>query len=110
LTKPIETHTLLVSDRPDPVHLLFGLRVPAPLLAARSPIAVAAITVAGAIDVLIHSLLAASLLGGEPVVVLRRIDAAAVTVQGLTAGLSAESAPHPTDRDRGSASQPLPNC
>jgi signal transduction histidine kinase len=97
-------HALLESDRPDPVHLLYGpvsrlafavllavaflgVRIPARLLAARWPVALAAITAAIAIDVLIHSQLAASSLGAEPVVVLRRIEAAAIAVQGLAAAV-----------------------
>ena len=97
-------HALLVADRPDPVHLLFGpvsrlafamllaaaflgVRVPARLLTARWPVGLAAIGAAVAVDVLIHSHLAVTLLGGEPVTVLRRIEATAVAVQTVAAAV-----------------------
>jgi hypothetical protein len=51
------------------------------------PAALAAIVAAIAIDELIHSHLTASLIGGEPAVVLRRIEAAMIGVQGPAAAV-----------------------
>jgi signal transduction histidine kinase len=94
-------HILLRADAADPAHLLFGplsraafavllasaflgIRVPARLLNAGLPLVLTTVAAAVAIDAAIH-LGGARPLGGQPVVVLRSIEAAALVVQCVAA-------------------------